>query len=60
MTCPKCGEDTKVIDSRSECDSVLRTRQCVACDYRFKTIELDNDLFEKIVEHTHVDQRKGG
>lgn len=58
MTCPKCGEDTKVIDSRSETDSIMRIRKCVACDYRFKTIELDNDLFEKIVEHTHVDQRK--
>ena len=51
MNCPVCGEKTKVIDSRSDCESVERTRQCVECGYRFKTIEYEEDMLERLVSH---------
>ena len=41
MNCPVCGEKTKVVDSRSDCESVWRKRQCMECEYTFKTIELE-------------------
>ena len=41
MNCPVCGEKTKVVDSRSDCESVSRVRECLKCGYRFKTIELE-------------------
>lgn len=47
MTCPVCGGDTKVIDSRPSEDSVQRRRKCLECDYRFNTIEIDMDLYKK-------------
>lgn len=49
MTCPKCFENTKVIDSRNENDSVMRRRECLACGCRFTTFELDKDLYEKLL-----------
>jgi transcriptional regulator NrdR family protein len=48
MTCPVCGKNTKVYDSRAEEDSVRRRRVCLSCRYVFTTIELDEDLFERI------------
>ncbi|MBP5320765.1 MAG: transcriptional repressor NrdR [Kiritimatiellae bacterium] len=42
MRCPKCGaQDDKVLDSRSarEGAAIRRRRQCLVCDYRFRTIE---------------------
>ena len=48
MTCPKCFEVTKVIDSRHEEDSVVRRRECLICGLRFTTIEIDKDLYDKI------------
>lgn len=44
MTCPVCGEKTKVIDSRSDCECIYRVRQCVVCGYRFKTVEYEEEL----------------
>lgn len=42
MRCPKCSStETKVIDSRvskSEA-SIRRRRECLACEYRFTTVE---------------------
>jgi len=42
MRCPKCSStETKVIDSRvskSE-TSIRRRRECLACEYRFTTVE---------------------
>lgn len=48
MICPVCGENTKVIDSRADVDSVNRKRECLSCKYRFLTVEIDEDLYEKI------------
>jgi transcriptional repressor NrdR len=42
MYCPKCGhEDTKVLDTRMGGNgrSIRRRRQCLACEYRFTTVE---------------------
>ena len=51
MTCPKCNEKTRVIDSTTDEDSTTRRRECVACGYRFSTIEIDKDLYERLVKH---------
>ena len=48
MTCPECGEKTKVIDSRSHEDSKNRRRECVVCRYRFSTVEIDADYYETL------------
>ena len=48
MICPVCGEETSVINSRDYdggC-AVKRRRKCIACDYRFTTIELDSDMLD--------------
>lgn len=42
MICPKCStRDTRVIDSRIGRNglSIRRRRECIACEYRFTTIE---------------------
>ena len=40
MTCPYCkNDDLKVIDSRSDTNSVRRRRECTACAKRFTTYE---------------------
>ena len=42
MNCQRCGhEDTKVLDTRTGKNnrSIRRRRQCLACGYRFTTIE---------------------
>lgn len=48
MTCPSCGGDTKVIDSRSHEDSVYRRRECLVCKERFSTTEIDMQMYEKL------------
>ena len=51
MTCPKCNnEKTKIVDSRADEESVWRRRECQGCGYRFNTIEIDEDYFEKVVK----------
>ena len=40
MTCPVCGEETRVVDSRKpDCETVWRRRECKECGYRFETEE---------------------
>lgn len=41
MLCPFCGNDSKVIDSRTsdQGDSVRRRRECLRCGKRFTTFE---------------------
>lgn len=51
MTCPKCNEKTKVIDSIPSDDSTERRRECVECGYRFSTVEIDKDFYERLVRH---------
>ena len=48
MTCPNCGGDTKVIDSRQQEDSVYRRRKCLICKERFSTTEIDLQMYEKL------------
>ena len=50
MTCPKCNDKTKVVDSRTDEDSTERRRECTACGYRFSTIEVDKDFYERMVK----------
>lgn len=51
MTCPRCGGNTKINDSRhNDEESVKRRRECLACGYRFSTFEIDADLYEKIIK----------
>ena len=39
MTCPICGAETKIFDSRKHIDYVRRRRVCSECGYRFTTEE---------------------
>lgn len=41
MNCPVCNKDTKVVDTRLSSDGmgIRRRRECLACVYRFSTIE---------------------
>lgn len=42
MTCPVCGADTRIINSRCpDVDVVRRRRKCVECGYRFTTEEYE-------------------
>ena len=50
LPCPVCGEKTRVIDSRSDCESVKRKRKCLDCGYCFCTVEVDEDLYERILK----------
>lgn len=48
LLCPLCGGKTKIIDSRPEEDAVNRRRKCLECGYRFLTVEIDKDLYERV------------
>ena len=48
MDCPKCYGGTKVADSQPQVDSVTRRRRCLSCGYRFSTIEIDIDLYNRM------------
>ena len=37
--CPKCRQDSRVVDSRPEAMSRMRRRECLVCGYRWKTYE---------------------
>ena len=50
MTCPKCGAETCVIDSRPSEDSVRRRRECLECGERFNTMEIDADYYETLMQ----------
>lgn len=39
MVCPRCGEDTSVIETVSYPRRVRRRRECVSCGTRFTTHE---------------------
>lgn len=55
MTCPECGEKTVVVNSKAEDDSVWRRRECLCCKHRFNTIEIDEDLYERLVRNRDKD-----
>lgn len=37
--CPKCGQDSRVVDTRAGTMSRKRRRACLACPYRWNTFE---------------------
>ena len=40
MKCPKCGNRTKVVDSRERVEgTVNRIRHCKKCGFRYVTVE---------------------
>ena len=47
MTCPYYEGPTGIADSRKNEDSVIRRRECKKCGKRFKTIEIDYDLYKR-------------
>lgn len=48
MTCPKCNAKARVIETRCEDDYVRRRRVCSECNYRFFTVEVDEDYYERL------------
>jgi transcriptional repressor NrdR len=54
MTCPYCGSETKVVDSRPQEDSVYRRRMCVACKARFSTTEIDLAIYQRIIKNVEA------
>ena len=43
MTCPKCGEKSRVVEVATDVDEVVRLRKCKVCNYPFYTAERDID-----------------
>lgn len=51
MVCPKCGSyNVIVIDSRPADAMVNRRRKCCVCDYRFNTVEVNTDNYDRLVQ----------
>lgn len=50
MICPECGGETLVYDSRRSLDSIRRRRKCMICEGRFTTVEIDVDLYRKLID----------
>lgn len=48
MTCPICGGETKITNSRPKCDHARRRRECLECGHRFSTIELEEDVKDRL------------
>ena len=49
MTCPVCGGNTAVVDSRKkQNDEVYRRRKCHECNYRFSTLEIEVDIHKRV------------
>jgi hypothetical protein len=44
MTCPVCGGKTHIVNSRANCDTVRRRRECKECSHRFTTREIEDDI----------------
>ena len=57
MTCPVCDGSTKIIDTRKDCDHVVRYRRCKECGFRFPTIEVDEDIYRRRKE-TNTESNK--
>ena len=44
MTCPVCGEKSRCIGSKAECDVIYRKRKCEVCNYVFYTEEVEANI----------------
>jgi transcriptional regulator NrdR family protein len=51
MKCPKCYSNLKQIplSKIAKVDCVQRTKVCRECGYILETIEIDKDMYEKIL-----------
>lgn len=56
MTCPVCGEKTKVLETRADTDCIRRRRECIQCQYTFITIEICEDLMERLTKEIKHDK----
>ena len=50
MTCPVCGERSKVVDNVDCVDEYYRKRKCTSCGYTFYTVEYETDYNEEVKE----------
>lgn len=56
MTCPKCGAEMRVIDSRkAENDSIRRRRACDECQYRLTTYEI---TLERLGRYNRIERER--
>ena len=58
MECPKCGDSTKVIDSRTKSEGKYRRRECLSCFSRFSTIEERITKIKKVIKKEKVKKEK--
>lgn len=49
MNCPLCRGQTIVVDSRLRDDCITRRRECLVCEYRFSTIEVEREHYKRMV-----------
>lgn len=59
MTCPICGSDTRVIDTRKTMESVVRQRKCKSCGHGFHTVELESQDAKYVLNDIHYEFNKG-
>ena len=50
--CPVCGGVAYVYDTCGDGDSICRRRRCKVCNNQFRTIEIDMDLYQKLISPT--------
>ena len=58
MECPKCGDSTKVIDSRTKSEGKYRRRECLSCFSRFSTIKERITKIKKVIKKEKVKKEK--
>lgn len=60
MKCPKCYATLKQIPgtNKLEVDCITRTKKCLNCGYTFETVEIDRDMYERIVGKPHLSERR--
>lgn len=54
MTCPVCNGETTIYKTHDDDDCIKRWRVCDSCGYRFHTIEIDKDLYERMVKQNET------
>ena len=57
MLCPACRKDTKVLETRLNGEGLFRRRrQCLNCDYRFTTLEIEDIKLTKVRKEVSDEQ----